>query len=352
MDISPELVSKADVTLQILADQVSSNISSYITNTILPDVRYSERLNWKAVRVLMVVSLLPQGAPPAMLARLTKYDPATITRIYDQLADCDYVYQVSNENDARSLITKITSQGQQFIDSFFAQYRCQQMNFLSHDLPQLTEDEVIDVFQVVFSLQERAENLASLTLRGRMKSMESTQFSIERFNENFDFYKTFPDFALHIICGNISTDYMTFLNRHVIKSYLKPTKLKLRELRVLGSLHYYQLPTQPSVIAKKMQMDPATVTRAVKILSQEGYLEVQDDDYDERTKRLWITNLGHSFMQTYLEKVDKALDFAEQSTGRGFSDLRKQEMLMTLLSLRERSVIFVNSKRCIRSIVA
>lgn len=337
---------KADIVLQVLAAQISEDIISYISNIILPDVFHPEKLNWPSIRALLIISAFKEGLKPASLARITKFDPATIVRIFDQLADCDYAFQETNAHDARSLLIKITPQGEEFVARFFAQYHCQNAMIVPSQLPKFSESEVIDVFQACFSLQERAERLASITPRGKMKFLNIGQFSHGRFNENFEFYSVFPDFALHMICNNISEDYLTFLNTHIIKKMLKPTKLKIRELKVLMCIHHNKLPTVSSKIARTLRMDPATITRASKVLIENGYLEIFDELNDDRSKPLWMTQKGLDLSKEYIERVDEAFEFAVKVTGQDFSDLRKTEMLDTLFALRKRSKIFAQSKRC------
>lgn len=340
------LIPKADIALQILAEQVSKDIASYISDVILPDVNHPDNLTWRDIRALISISIFPEGITPALLSRYTRYDPATILRVYDQLADCDFAYQISNPNDARSLIIKSTDIGQDFVTRFFNQYHCQQSQLIPTLLPRYTEDELIDTYQACFHLQEHAERLASFTVRGKVKFQNVGQYSLAQFNKNFQFYSVFPEFALHLICKNVSEDYGKFLNTHVIKKMLKGKKIKLRELRVLMCLHHLKVPTVPSKIAKIMRMDPATVSRAVKILIAENYLEVFNDIQDERAKPLWIKNLGVELATEFADRVDEALVFAERVAGIGLSDLRKEELLSKLILLRKRSSVFVESKRC------
>lgn len=340
------LIPKADITLQILAEQVSNDIAAYISDVILPDVNHPKNLIWRDMRALMSISIFPEGITPAMLSRYTRYDPATILRVYDQLADCDFVYQLTNPDDARSLIIKITNIGQDFLTRFFNQYHCQQSQIIPTLLPRYTEDELIDTYQACFFMQEHAERLASITARGKVKFQNVGQYSLAQFNKNFEFYSAFPEFALHLICKNIAEDYIKFLNTHVIKKMLKGKKIKIRELRVLMCLEHLKVPTAPSRIAKIMRMDPATVSRAIKVLTSEGYIDVFDDMHDDRAKLLWIKKLGVELCDEYKSRVDDALAFAQRVSGNSLSDLRKEEMLTTLLSLRERSSVFVTSNRC------
>lgn len=343
--INTALVPVADLTLQVFAEQVAADIAYYITHVILPDVNCPENLTWRDIRALLLIHVFPDGLTPSTVARYTRYDPATVLRLYEELADCDFAYQVSNPLDARSLIIKSTSAGREFVDRFFVQYNLQRQSLIPSRLPRYGQDELIDIFQSCFALQERAELLASIAPNGRIKFKNTIGQSLDRYNENFQFYSAFPDFALHLICKNISEDYIKFLNAHVIKALLKPTKLRIRELRVLMCLHHNAAPKLPSKIAKTMRMDPATVTRAVKILSEGGYLVISESLRDERSKPLTITDKGMSLTSEYVERVDGAVSFAEAASGQSFSELRREEFLGTLITLRQRAQVFATSNR-------
>jgi len=345
INIPPALLERADIAAQVLCSQIVSDVQRFINRSVIASLPKSNMLGWRETRALAHLHTQPGGVTSARLSELTRYSAPTISRINLKLLHAGFIRLEDHHSDARSTLLMINSAGIAHIESFYAECSCQQDKIVPRLLPEMDENTLRKLVDICLQLQRRAETLAGMDKSGRLKGYDTTRYSKSQFENNFKQYTRFPELLFQMYCARISSDYMTFLNRHAIKSLTAVPKIKVRELRVLMCLDYFGEASTSISVAKIMRYDKATVARATSTLIEDGYIASEISDTDDREKPLWLTDKGHEAAQEYKILSLSAIQKADDVTG-GARDVETiRRSLAALLMLRDRTAVFAKQKR-------
>jgi len=97
--------------------------------------------------------------------------------------------------------------------------------------------------------------------------------------------------------------------------YLKPSGLKVTQLSMLARIAKNSAITV-SELAKLLVMDQTTVSRNLQVLEKSGYIYLEPDPADQRTRRIQITEKGISKMNEATPLWEKAQQEMERVLGR------------------------------------
>lgn len=89
-------------------------------------------------------------------------------------------------------------------------------------------------------------------------------------------------------------------------------------------------PLRVSDLAGELQLDPSTVSRQVRTLTEAGYIQVSEDPDDRRARNLRITDAGRQIIRDHLDTLAEAIDDALA----GWTDADRAQLsaLMTRLA--------------------
>lgn len=97
--------------------------------------------------------------------------------------------------------------------------------------------------------------------------------------------------------------------------YLKPSGLKITQFSMLANIDRNPGITV-SELAKLLLMDQTTVTRNLRVLEKSGYIHMEPEVTDHRTKRIQVADLGMSKMDEARPLWEKAQLEMERILGR------------------------------------
>jgi DNA-binding MarR family transcriptional regulator len=135
----------------------------------------------------------------------------------------------------------------------------------------------------------------------------------------------------------VGDDYTFILKRAVIPGLGNIGALKLRELRILASLDFFDRPLTPVQVSEMLRYDPATVTRATRLLCNAGMMIRADNLKDTRSVLLIPTEKGKALAHTYRERIQEVFGAFEQDLNQPFRDSEKLEYLNMVVKANKRS---------------
>lgn len=147
----------------------------------------------------------------------------------------------------------------------------------------------------------------------------------------------FTDTTFHAYSEKIEDDYTYILKRAVVPGLGDIGILKLRELRVLVSLDFFDAPLTPVQVSELLRYDPATVTRASERLITEGHIVKADNIRDTRSILLIPTDSGKALAKAYRDQVQLVFSRLEQDLSVQFDDAEKLEYLNMIVKVSKRS---------------
>lgn len=147
----------------------------------------------------------------------------------------------------------------------------------------------------------------------------------------------FVDTTFQNYAEKISTDYTDIIKARVLPQLDDLGDLKLRELRVLTSIHFFAIPITPAHISDILRYDPATVSRAIKRLEAAGKLIRQDNGRDKRSIQLKLTLAGKALAEDYTHIVETVFDNLESDLLYGLSDEEKTAFLNIVIKISRRA---------------
>lgn len=148
----------------------------------------------------------------------------------------------------------------------------------------------------------------------------------------------FVDTTVQAYAERIADDYNYILKQRVIPGLPNLGDLKLRELRVLVTVDYFENPLTPIDISEILRYDPATVSRAVAKLVKLGKLIRERNMHDTRSVYLILTPEGQTLATDYAEKIQSVFGELEAQLTHGLTDEEKMESLTTIVKLNKRSM--------------
>ncbi len=147
----------------------------------------------------------------------------------------------------------------------------------------------------------------------------------------------FADAAFQAFAEKMSDDYNFILKKAVIPGLPGLGDLKLREVRVLATLFFYDKRLSPAEISELLRYDPATVTRAVHKLVGKGKITRSENMRDTRSILLDLTEEGEVLARHFRDRVSAVFKKLEEETGTDLTDDEKAAFVNTMDKISRRS---------------
>ncbi len=135
----------------------------------------------------------------------------------------------------------------------------------------------------------------------------------------------------------LSDDYNFILKKVVVPGLPGLGDLKLRELRILATLSFFNKPLSPIQVSELLCYDPATVTRASVKLVGEGKIKRNTNNFDTRSVLLALTQTGQTLATAYQTRIRHVFSTLEQDIHYHMSDTEKIELLNLMVKINKRS---------------
>ena len=147
----------------------------------------------------------------------------------------------------------------------------------------------------------------------------------------------YADTTFQAYAEKIADDYDFILRKVVVPGLPNLGDLKLRELRILSSLDFFDSPLSPMQISELLRYDPATVTRAANNLVKRGMILKKNNRRDTRSILLVLTEKGQAMADNYSRRVRMAFKAMEKDMLHGLTDDEKTAFLNILVKVSRRS---------------
>jgi len=168
----------------------------------------------------------------------------------------------------------------------------------------------------------------SLSIEGiAMRAGGGLKFDPIRFTDT-----TFQNYA-----EKIASDYAEIIKALVLPELESIGDLKFREIRVLASIYFFDVPITPAQISEILRFDPATVSRAVRKLEAAKLLIRQDDEKDKRSIRLKLTQAGLELSEQYTQQIDAVFGELESRLLYGLTAEEKTDFLNVMIKISRRA---------------
>jgi len=153
------------------------------------------------------------------------------------------------------------------------------------------------------------------------------------------------EYLLH--AENISRDYTDFIKNTVLPEFRKQYLLKLREIRVLNAIACSDSTPYASHLSDLLRQDPATITRSLIVLIDNGYVVSEEDCNDGRSKLLKTTPKGSEAARHFLDVFRKIVGTAINTAGADCFDHNHTALSQSLKVLASRAKAFKESQSLI-----
>ncbi len=147
----------------------------------------------------------------------------------------------------------------------------------------------------------------------------------------------FVDTTFQNYAEKISSDYDEIIKGIVLPALDSGGELKLRDLRVLTSIYFFEVPITPAQVAEILRYDPATVSRSIKKLEDQGFVTRSDNGQDKRSVRLHLTESGAELGHDYTEAIDQTFSQLEDGLLYGLSADEKATFLKVMVKISRRA---------------
>ncbi len=116
-----------------------------------------------------------------------------------------------------------------------------------------------------------------------------------------------PDEALfHVLCTHIANDYIKYIKAQVMTQLDIPKTYKIRDIQILSAIYEYTGNITSAIIARDNSLDPSTLTRSVKTLTKDGYVETRTAHNNLNRRILSVTEKGEKLGREILLANQKA----------------------------------------------
>ena len=110
---------------------------------------------------------------------------------------------------------------------------------------------------------------------------------------------------IHASLAELASNYVKLIRKAILPKLDLPKGYSIRDVQVLSVIGGAKGPVTSSQIYRSTGLDPATVTRSVKTLSDHGHISVFDNEEDSRSRLLKLTNEGQSLSDRYTQSCQK-----------------------------------------------
>lgn len=145
------------------------------------------------------------------------------------------------------------------------------------------------------------------------------------------------DTTIQTYAEKVEDDYAFILKRAVIPGLGDIEGLKIRELRVLSSLDFYDSALTPVQVSELLRYDPATVTRATDRLFNAGMVVRAENIQDTRSVLLLPTEKGKALAKRYHDRIQEVFSALEQDLDEQFTETEKLQYLNMIVKINKRS---------------
>lgn len=141
--------------------------------------------------------------------------------------------------------------------------------------------------------------------------------------------------GIHGILAAVASDYVKLIKKAVLPEMKLPKSYTVRDMQIISTLHASAKPLTSTDIFRRTDLDPATVTRSTKQLVTDGYVDVEDNEADSRSRFLFLTKTGRGLARNYNAKCRDLFESKDLSiSAPNLQDLESLEK--TLKSLQNR----------------
>lgn len=147
----------------------------------------------------------------------------------------------------------------------------------------------------------------------------------------------YADTTFQAYAEKLSDDYTFILKKRILTELEHLGDIKLREIRVLVTIDFFDHPLTPIDVSEILRYDPATVSRAVNKLVANGYMMRSKNIHDTRSFYLSLTEIGIDLAAEYKQKVKSVFSELESQLLYGLSEEEKLEYLNMMVKLSKRS---------------
>lgn len=147
----------------------------------------------------------------------------------------------------------------------------------------------------------------------------------------------FADTTFLNYAEKIASDFTHIIKSRVIPEMGVDPRLKLVDLKIVASIHFFEIPVSPAQIAEILRIDPATVSRAVRKLEATDFLIREQNGRDKRSIRLKLTDAGILTAKAYTEAIQKLFEELETGLLYGLSDEEKTGFMTVMVKISRRA---------------
>ena len=149
--------------------------------------------------------------------------------------------------------------------------------------------------------------------------------------------------SIHGLLAAVASNYVKLLKRVVLPQLDLPKSYTVRDLQIISTLNESAKPLTSSAIFRRTHLDPATVTRSTKQLVSDGYVFMQDNEADSRSRFLSLTPEGRDLARRYNNKCRILFESKDLSiTAPSLEDLDRLEKNLKSLQNRVRILSLKN----------
>lgn len=147
----------------------------------------------------------------------------------------------------------------------------------------------------------------------------------------------FVDTTFQNYCEKISSDYSDIIKAIILPTLLDAKGLKLRDLRVLTSIYFFEVPITPAQVAEILRYDPATVSRSIKKMEDQNFVYRSNNGKDKRSIRLHLSEAGSKLGREYTDAIEQTFSQLEAGLLYGLSDEEKTTFLNVMVKISRRA---------------
>ncbi len=144
----------------------------------------------------------------------------------------------------------------------------------------------------------------------------------------------------HAVCAAVAADYVKLIKDSVLPAIGADKDFSVRDMQVLSYVNESATPITAADIVKISGLDPATVTRSVRSLSNKDYLTTLPNEKDSRSRILVLTKTGEDLAEKYAQECREIF-----LTGNTLPAGEAQLMARVLEALRKRASRLKNTRR-------
>lgn len=347
-DVMAQVIAHADLALQSLCRQIAADYLSFIKTHVIKHVKGCRDIN---VRELMVLLLIDATAQKIMrshqLATAMRVNAATISRSVYALVTKGYLVSEDDVYDSRSRVYMLTEKSKIILENYRA--RCleaiEEANARLH-ITKEDHDAIIQTgYETLYRLKDRAAAFKGVNFKARQRFRSGQGRARPAQTPSDDHLYLYADYVFRIFADQISSDYLVFIKKHIVKKMNKVQKLAIRDIRVLMAIDFFMAPITASDVAKLMSVEPATMSRGVTVLMKMGLIEGRDNFEDGRSKLLQTTAAGKDYAEKYKALSREKISQAEAHLGFSWDEEDRRKALLGLREIKARSAALAGLKR-------